>query len=174
VSDSLDVRAANHSCFTCGYFGGLMGLRAACSNRRLSPIHDEPATGCKRWTSYNPAADREIRTVEDWHVHASKAVPGFSEVPAMAFRPALTGPQIHQAHDAHPSPATSAFAWELARGDDLLLRMYYALLEMAKGQMPLSARVHLRRLAQHLLDEPRVRAAIEREAMKDQIAHRGE
>lgn len=150
-----------------------MGLRAACSNRRLSPIHDEPATGCKRWT-YNPAADREIRTVEDWHVHASKAVPGFSEVPAMAFRPALTGPQIHQAHDAHPSPATSAFAWELARGDDLLLRMYYALLEMAKGQMPLSARVHLRRLAQHLLDEPRVRAAIEREAMKDQIAHRGE
>lgn len=150
-----------------------MGTRAACNNRRLPPIHDAPAAGCNRW-AYDPSANRDIWTVEDWHVHASKAVPGFLEVPQSKFRAPLTGPQIHEAHDAHPSPTTVAFAWELARTDDLLLRLYYALLELAKGKMPLSAKVHLRRLAQHLLAEPRIRAAIEREAVRDQITHRGE
>lgn len=173
MPDFPSAHTPNHTCFTCGYFGGLKGTRAACNNRRLPPIHDEPVIGCKRW-AYNPAADRDIWTVEDWHVHSSKAVPGFRETPETSFRPPLTGPQIHEAHCAHPSPTTSAFAWELARGDDLLLRLYYTLLELAKDKMPLSARVHLRRLAQHLLEEPRVRAAIERAEFKDRIEHRGD
>lgn len=164
---------ANHTCFTCGHFRGLMGARANCGNRRLSPIHDNPAAGCNRW-AFDPTANREIWTVEDWHVHASQEIPGFAPPPLNRFRPALVSAALHDLHAAHPSPGTVAMAWEIARLHNVLTRVRSALLELRKDKMSMTSRVHLRRMAERLLEEPGVREAIEREEMQDQIQHRGQ
>lgn len=173
MPDYPGARGANQTCFCCGHFKGLMGLKANCGNHRLPPIHDRPESGCNRW-AYDPAASRDIWTVEDWHVHSSKDVPGYRTAQPNAFRSPLTPVKIHELHSQHPSPATVALAWEIARLHDVLVRIQEALLELRKGKMPLSTKVHLRRLAERLIDEPGVRQAIEKAEAHDRMVHRDE
>lgn len=172
---SANGHAANHSCFTCGRFKGLLGLRAACGHPRLPPAHDRPEAGCPRWT-LAPESDPNIRTVEDWHVHASQVVPGFVPPPPNAFRSALRGVDIRDHFEraqTDPRSACGALAWELARKFDLDYRMYEALLAMAREtKVPAQTRVYLRRLAQQYLQEPGVQEEIARREMRDQAYHR--
>lgn len=157
-----------------------MGRKANCGHPRLSPTHADPERGCKRWT-FSPEADREIWTCEDWHVNASREIPGYVEAPATTFRRPLNGADIRLIYD-HPGETWEAIrssiarlAWEIGRERDFNCRLRNALLALAQQpKTPLQTRVYLRRLAQRLLEDPGVREEIERQSNRDAIAHRGE
>lgn len=159
---------ANRSCFTCQHFQGLaMGNKAGCDHRRHAPAFDQPQQGCLHWV-FNRSADEGIRTVEDWHVHASRAVPGFDEPDkSIPWREPLTSSALHKlCREGAQSPSTSPLAWEIARQRNLVIRLRGALLVLAKDKMPLRARVILRRLADRIAEEPcvteQIQKAIER------------
>lgn len=171
---------ANHSCFCCSHFRGLIGAKANCGHPRLSPVHDAPEIGCKRWV-FDAGANRDIWTCEDWHVHASREIPGFLEAPKEKFRQPLSGADIRTLYDNPGNTwddmraALGKLAWEIARERDFNCRLRNALLVLAQeSKTPLQTRVYLRRLAQRLLEDPGVREEVERQTMLDSITHRGE
>lgn len=157
-----------------------MGAKANCCHPRLGPIHDAPETGCKRWT-FSPSADRAIWTCEDWHVNASRDIPGFNEAPTGQFRRPLSSADIRALYDnpgdtwGDVRAALAALAWEIGRERDFHRRLRVALLALAREpKTPMQTRVYLLRLAQRLLEDPGVREEVERESLLDAIRHRGE
>jgi hypothetical protein len=157
-----------------------MGAKANCGHPRLSPLHDTPESGCKRW-AFASESDRDIWTCEDWHVNAAREIPGYVEPPPNRFRRPLSGADIRQLYD-YPGEtwgdvraSMAKLAWEIGRERDFNFRLRNALLTIAQQpKTPLQTRVHLRRLAQRLLEDPGVREEIERQTMMDSIAHRGD
>ncbi|WP_231690695.1 MULTISPECIES: hypothetical protein [Achromobacter] len=174
------ANSANHTCFCCAHFRGLIGTKANCGHPRLSPTHDAPETGCKRW-SFAAGADRDIWTCEDWHVNASREVPGYVDAPRNRFRAPLSGADIRRLYDFPGESwddvraSIAKLAWEIGRERDFNCRLRHALLAMAQEpKTPLQTRIYLRRLAQRMLEDPGVREEIERQTMMDAITHRGE
>lgn len=168
------IDPVNQSCFTCSHFQGLIPAGANCGHHRLPPVHKQPRHGCTRW-AFNRTADPDIRTVEDWHVRASRDVPGFrlQPDPGIAYRPPLAGADVHRLYYRDPSPASKAMAWEIARQRDLVLRLRDALIELARHPKAAPVlRVYLRRLVEHLADEPCVVERVLAEDARLRATHR--
>ena len=166
--------AGSHSpVLNCPIYGGR-------SHPRLSPTHDAPETGCKRW-SFAAGADRDIWTCEDWHVNASREVPGYVDAPRNRYRAPLSGADIRRLYDFPGESwddvraSIAKLAWEIGRERDFNCRLRHALPAMAQEpKTPLQTRIYLRRLAERTLEDPGVREEIERQTMMDAITHQGE
>lgn len=165
---------ANHTCFCCQYFGGITGMRAACKHPKLPPTHDNPELGCTRW-AYDASANRDVWTIEDWHVAVSQEIPGYRSASHLSrFRPALTARDIRDLYERAPSPSTAAMAWEIARLRDWPVRIVECILALAqRPKTDMGTRVYLRRLANRILtEEPALREEIEHLELQDRAEHR--
>lgn len=169
---------ANHTCFTCSYFRGLVGVKANCGHHRKPPVHDRPELGCTRW-AWAAEADRDIWTCEDWHVAAGRDIPGYVEAPLNLYRPPLSGAEVRDIYETpchtwkEARQALRLLAWEIGRERDFKVRIRDCLLALAaQPKTPMQTRVYLRRLAQRVMEDPGIREEIERQLLRDQAYHR--
>lgn len=164
---------ANHTCFTCSHFRGLAGARTECGHPRQGPSHDAPEKGCTRW-GYTPDADRDIWTCEDWHVQMSREIPGWTDAPLWRYKAPLSGVDVRDIYEQQYHTwqearlALGQLAWEIGRERDFKIRIRETLLALAKQpKTPMVTRVHLRRLALRLMEDPGVREEFERRVAAD-------